>query len=597
METDAIDNSSMYDRFASAGSNFLTFVDQNSFNLFLAISGSALIANQSLVAGVALATFGSFNIISNAVTAFPEVPRDIRQFFDRNSFPITILAVHMALVATQCHFLVISSLIFCSYQFLDAQGLIPREMSLMMERYFPWWFVFKPPLIYDPISAAMSFSSMAFYVPPILQFTYDKFDALTRKLFTLEGPSLQEVRQNTVENQHLTLEEINDILNDVNGTLKFSFDLEHCSKPAASYATTLTSDEDFNKLKTIAAKISWEEQKDVICDQSDFVSYLQEQFPWDKDVKEKKEQYVAQLAKRKGITIGAVANEWIHDRLERLSDLLNGNYAIRVKGSQNDLHDAIQDIAKIIPYIESQQAAHPAEVKRLLLQLTLGSSGENASKIKKVAAEVLHTVAKEHLENVNPTLDNLANRYKFEIFNTLHMKRKNIVLDRARASAKFLTKAKNLFSISKKEEFIPKKVEEEKLAATESQYTDFFMDLHQRFLSFGFLPLSNYDKNNPNLPVQYMIRYFNFAFEVVCAIPSAGSSIDAYEKRINDPFISMQKDKFWEVVDKLLHANHVDVADRARIYKRFRIDPDNKKTIERFQRLNLALLGIYKKTT
>ncbi|MBA2727580.1 MAG: hypothetical protein H0U49_05335, partial [Parachlamydiaceae bacterium] len=345
-------SASMQEELYASGKKFVKFIGKNVLNLTGVAVGTALLVNQWYVSGVALLTFTSYNIFSNAAASQTWIPRGVRQFIvDKGGF-IFGVATGIAFIATQSHILGISLLIYSSYRLADNLGFVPRNISLFMERLFPWRVLPSCVLVEATPIGVINFFSLFANLRPVERFIYEKADLFIHKLFDIDAPTIQEIAAPYVSKPSLSFGQMQEILNGKDSD--YTLDVRHCSRSVTDIVSLEDEDRHFEKLLEMSKSTNWSSLSKDIFSSKSFLLFLSEEFP-DIDMEEIKKHpdvYADKLAMAQGMTGSAYAEQWLKKRFEKVVNLLNGRIACRVKGLQSELDDAIIDTAKILPYLE-----------------------------------------------------------------------------------------------------------------------------------------------------------------------------------------------------------------------------------------------------
>ncbi len=237
-------------------------------------------------------------------------------------------------------------------------------------------------------------------LPCAAAFIHQKVDALTRYSFSLKGPSLSEIDAPLVEKKEMTFDEINQILD------CYSNDLEinpaHCSHSIVELED-LPKDDDFDQFLTLFDQVDWELNYvhvfNKLKDDDRFLDFLLEKFKKDNESLQKEElqaaveHYIELTADEKGVSKERFVVDWTREQMVVLIDLLKGN--TRVEGLQQDLDEAIQAAAILLPHITSLTI--DVDREDALLKLAIEGGAYCGRGIKRSANEIMRGVIAQKL--------------------------------------------------------------------------------------------------------------------------------------------------------------------------------------------------------
>lgn len=463
-----------------------------------------------------------------------------------------------------------------AYQIIDQLGWVPREVSLFLETYLPIASLIGLLLgggLLLKIYALMSLPSYLY--PPFYQAMLEKVDQLCRYWLpkNIYGPTLAEINADLVEKKNLTFAEINEILNADDDA--YQINPAHCSKSVID-VHQFPQDDDFDFLITAFKSIDWTQRYNLIkprlADDEIFIDILVEKYPGIDDKEKFKEQidhYIGELATEKGVTKEQFAAGWAREQLGHLVAVLKGEK--RVKGSQRDLAEAIEDVKRIIAYLKKlDPMADRVDFEDALLKMSLEQGDYCARGIKRTANELRWTAVRKHLAVSLQKKDDDADPIKdFElgIRQALEEQRLSIV------QGFYQTFMKEIYSS------IPDNV----------KYDVHVFDIYRTFLSLGFYPLSEYEKDQfgfiqmPNWEMLSMLRpAFYKMYEPNLAV-----------KPVRAKF-------FTDYLPKVIEANtSLSNAEKAEILEKIANPADSGWTEQamgkKFQRLLFVMLGVMRK--
>lgn len=581
----------------SCGRTFIKFITDNKWNFLGGAIASGLFVKKWNVTGAILMAASAQSFVSNLVTLQTWIPRPVRQIILKAGGVTGIVvatAAACALIAAKSHIIAIPILIYSGYHFADSLGLVPRQVSLGVERYFPWRALMALPTMQATILGLLSCITFVSYIPQFVRFSYETGDLIMHRLLGMRNPSLKAINAPLAPKPVLTYDAIGNILNAKD--TDYILNITHCSRSAASMLPKMVEDRHFEKLGELSKQISWIDNSAEILSHQSFITFLKEEFPSvsKKAIEQNPRIYAEKLAKAKGLTSHAYANQWLHARLGSVVDLLNGKWGRRVNGSQSELADAIEDSAKIIPLLlelKNNGTSNQSKLKKILFNFAINSSSRQASDIKAVAAKALHDIAEHKLKIQTNDPTTFAKRYEFQVRSALQNTRANIVNQLANGTESDLQEACDIiFPPTKKEQD-----ERNRKALEKKTQESFLVTIHRSFLSFGFLPLSPYERQNCNLPIQYLAKFFQFTFDASLGNKNAPTAFDIYRKKLDSSLANCNQDEFWAYTEQLLATNIPDMNQREQLRQHFVGKEKDPATLQAFRRVLLVSWGVLRK--
>ena len=445
--------------------------------------------NRTRKSSIRLPQFGNFS--SRVMRFFAEHTGDLLR--------LAMIASSIALIALGKRFMGGGVLAALSYQAIDSKGFIPRKISLFMETYMPALSlvgIFAGGMIITKIVSAVMLTNYLF-PSSCNRYIHYKVDTLFQKIFskpltmgnptffqkifskplTMGNPTfklkLEEVDAE-IKQKEFDYKEFNEILN--SNQDDFEINPAHCSKWV--YETkALPESRDFASLLTLFNGIDWQNKyaliKDKLKDDDRFIDFLMVQFPQidKKDLKNDFDDYVKKIAAINGKKTEEFAAEWMSEQMARLVDALLGKK--RVKGSQQDLSDAMDDLAKLLPHLHSLTGNDQIELEDALLKLTVEGGDYCARGIKRAADELLRGVLQSKTGAGSDPVKDYQNRILQALQNTRHQILQSIYDQLITSLGNGGSKVPNAIT-----------------------YDTHTFDIYRKQLSLGFFPLTAYERNS-----------------------------------------------------------------------------------------------------
>lgn len=482
-----------------------------------------------------------------------------------NIFRVAMVATSVALIALGKATYGGAVLTALAYEAMDTMGFIPRRISLFMEIYMPT--VSLMGLIAGGTTLVRVISAVALsthVMPFFATYLHQRIDALIRHVFSMEGANLMAIDAPLVEKHEMTFDEINQILNDER--YHFEINPAHCSHPLLDIEK-LPKDKDFGKLLTLFDTIDWESKYDSVVkgkliDDDRFVDYLLVKFPWKtkEELQDDAESYIKELAEQEGISKERFAANWMRAQMVELVDILQGNK--RVKGLQQDLDEAIQDAAILLPYISALQ--NEIEKEDALLKLAVEGGDYCGRGIKRAANEMIRGMIQGGVQQDDDFGDPIRN-YEMQVLQTLQNRRHDII------------------------QLIYKKLAQQlKIPDAVSQDTHGF-DIYRLYFSLGFYPLTKHERHRVGLPELCTWELYNKA------------RIAMYDKyfyeTIDDAVEEIGNAHFGVYVANIINANdQLTKTEKEALLEKFTERNDGKWTVKethtRFYTLMFVRLGV-----
>lgn len=444
----------------------------------------------------------------------------------------------------------------------DTLGFIPRRISLWMELYMPT--VSDVGLLIGgiPVTRAIAAVSLLSTLSPrFVGFLHRKVDACFRALFSTRGPSLKEIDANVVERKKMTYEEINEILE--SDASDFKLNPAHCSHSALDIEK-LPKDYDFKQFLTLFNEIDWVKKYSLVRgklkDDERFMQVLLKKFPGQtlETLKLDFDSYIEKLAAQKKMDVASFAAHWMREQMVILTEVLQGKR--RIKGSQQDLDEAIHDCAIILPRLKASKDL--VEKEDALAKLAIEGGDYCGRGLKRAANEMVRLIVKE--EDKKTAGDDAVRNYELRVLQALQNRRQAILhLSYKRAMDKYK---------------IPKALSKD----------THVLDIFNIYLSLGFYPLSEYERNRVGvLELSIWQKYKSDIMKMY----------KMYRNTMDDEVVQLGNVHFGNYIPAIINENDLLTAEqKGELLYMFTDCNDGawtkEETLQRFRNLMYVRLGI-----
>lgn len=391
--------------------------------------------------------------------------------------------IRVAVIVGSCALIAIGQPLFggaclaaLTYQAVDEMGFVPRKVSLFIETHMSVISHFGLLLTSNVLMRAVSLVSLSMMLPIISKQVYYKIDQLVRQLLPINSASLEEIEAPVVErNDPFTAAEICSIVHA--DSWEYEVNPASCSKWVVNLSN-LPVDDDFTKFIPLFDSIAWHDKYPLVklklTRDEYFLDYLAKEFseiPIE-EIKQLPEAYLVRLAASKNMTPEQFAANWLREKFVVLVDGLQGKR--RLSGSQQDLQDAINNTAKILPCLLAlARDGEQAEVEDYLLKLAVEGGDYCSRGVKRATSEVISSVLHNGLRYGSENAFDSDKDYELKIRQALQEQRYSII-------QKYFQAIVNEIGA-----FLPASV----------QYDVHTFDLYRLYLSFGFYPLTEYERS------------------------------------------------------------------------------------------------------
>jgi len=464
-----------------------------------------------------------------------------------------------------------SCLLALSYETVDRMGLVPRKISLFMERHMPIVSTIGIVIGGTLVLRIFSFVMLATHVfPSVNRYIHQKLDLFIHKHYNKNSPTLEEIDAPIVVNKSLTFGAINAILDA--SAWSFSGDYKinpaHCSKPITSISEFPVS-KNFDQFLVFFNQVDWVNKYAILSprlkDDEIFMEFLQEKFPEvSKELlKNNFNRYVAEVAAQEGKTEAQFAAKWVREQMEILTFVLKGD--LRVKGQQTDLDTAIKNFSILLPYLESIQNVDPIEFENILMKLAVEGGNYCARGLKRVSFELVNHPFQRGLQRQGVELDAEKN-YELKIERSLQDMRMALI-----------------------QKFYQNIVQALQIPGAISQDVHGF-DTYRINLSLGFSPLTDIERND--LGITQILMWERFA---ELRDPMFVDYLDGLDGAIREN----GEQHFFNYIQRVINTNpNLSVEQREQIIEKYTERNDGnwsyETTIKKFHRLMFVMLGVLK---
>ncbi len=467
-----------------------------------------------------------------------------------------------------------------AYESLDKMGFVPRRISLFMEIYMPTVSliglliggtalirVFSAIMLSTQLS-----SSVTFYL-------HHKIDALVRYYFSdLRGPSLEEIDAPLVRQEEMSFDKIKEILDadmqpvfdmqSFSRVLSYGSDSKinpaHCSKSMIDF-NDLPRDHHFDQFLTIFDSIDWTSKyeliKNKLKDDDRFIDFLFEKNPEVKqeDLANDIELYIKNLADEAEMTPEEYLADWMREQMVQLIAVLKGQK--RVKGLQQDLDEAIQVCALLLPYLNSLE--NEVEKEDILLKLAIEGGDYCGRGVKRASNELLAGIYQNERQKKEDISDPIKN-YELKIEQALKNKRSEIVQAFYQALANQLK--------------VPNQISDD----THS------FDVYRLYFSLGFFPLTEFERKR--MGIAEMMNWEMFS-------PIREEMYSSYKLQLGNVVHEIGEAEFGIYISQIINENEL-LSDQQKeeILEKFTSCNEGQwsyeETLARFRRLLFTRLGV-----
>lgn len=475
------------------------------------------------------------------------------------------------------------------FERLDSNGWIPQSISLAAEKHMPalteTCLFFSGGLVAQLFSAA----SLATRSTYLSQRLHRRAEGSVSSYFQLKGATLEEIDAPLVERKELTFDQINLILGDPR--CNFEINPAHCSKAVYEFSN-LPEDGDLSKFLTLFDAINWNNHyvqlKNKFRDDDRFI----EDFKAIINVTEEElvanfEKYILEQAVKEDKTKEHYLSDQLKLQMIGLVNALLGT--TRIKGSQQDLQDAIANCKKILAHLTNASVT-TVEMEDALLKLAVEGGEYCARGVKRASQEILCGIVYEGLQSKSEEFDPLIS-YEQKVRQSLELTRSTIlqsIYQKLIETITLVTREGFDVKISQNAQT----TDTQAVAIAQDVHT---LDLYRHYLSLGFYPLTQNERNafgfselmNWSLPVYREIRscMYSLYFEKLDdTLKEIGELHFANHLRaLLEKNSLLNEQQCEEILDKYMYSNN----------KEWSFEETQKK----FHRLFFVILGVLRHDT
>lgn len=394
------------------------------------------------------------------------------------------------------------------YHMFDSQGLIPRKLSLFMERYLPIMaslgFIFTGAIIAQ-VAAVIHIAATIF--SRFSHFFQVKADHLVRKYAKTPGYSIAELEAPLVPRE-LSYEEIQALLKSTGSDLAVS--PAHYTKGLINFKDKLEEDFAFAFLETACASISWETPlliKGLLEDER-LMAFMAKKLSGisSHELKESFHTHFSTIASLENMSFDQYAREWIKQQMHILVQILEGK--VTLKDQQVDVDDALHMCAQTVSLLKAriEQKQSLQMLQESLISLAIEGGDYCARGIKRACSELLSILIAAQNEP-----DPLKN-YENKIYASLIRKRDQMV--------------EETYEIHIKPHLPARIADKERTFA-----------MYRLILSFGFSPLTPFERQEIGL--SNLILWWSMA-------SLRRAMFESYEQELLFPQTESQKKRVFE---------------------------------------------------
>ena len=473
------------------------------------------------------------------------------QFITNHSETIARVAMavtSVALIAIGQHAFGGMVIATAAYQIIDSRGLIPRKISLFIEKNAPAVSLVISLASPSWLSRIVAGCIIAQYITVIRSHVHYTIDFFVRHLFLRSDSTttpLYEIDRPLRQQRTLSY---TDTLNILNGhDWQFKINPSHCSHFVEDSEKKWQENDNFDAFITLFDGINWSTNdctlKKLALDDR-FKDFIKDRFV---TIEHPISYYISELAKEAKMTPRDFAAHWTREQLVLFVQMLKGEK--RATGLQADLDDAISYSKKIIPLL--QNTNNRVIVEDTLRILAIEGGNYCARGLKYATSDCFASLTQT---------DTPQNSYERKLLAALQRARESIIQNQY---------------LQVLGENSPAAIRDDKHA----------FDLYRTYLSLGFYPLTAHERwefGVINLAVSYLYRssrtaalqtYKNQLLNIVAKQGVLEFSI--FMATLINENSSLTNEQKEELVDRLTDGNETDLF--------------------RFMQLMLVMLGVLKK--
>jgi hypothetical protein len=378
-----------------------------------------------------------------------------------------------------------------AFEAMSSANLVPTSITAAVEKYMPT--VSNASMLVGGgiFSQAFAAAALASGIPGVSDYVQKKIEKIVFKSLTLEGPSLEEIDAPWEEQNHLSFEEIDYILNNHDPDL-YEINPTHCSKQAY-ISVDVPENRDFKIFNSLFETINWVERycviKPAFRDDDRFLDEMAKKFRIKKeDVQKDFEIYLDKLAVEADCNQEEFLARQLQEQMNSLVMILCGEKA--AKGFQHDLQDGMDACSKILAYLlDKPSDSHTAhiEFEDILIKLAIEGGDYCARGIKRTAMEIVSGIIIQGLYALkDPQKD-----YELKIRQHLQLSRQQIMQSVYQKMIEVMVRlAKEGDGV-----WVSQRAQTTDVHAVAIAQDVHTMDLYRQYLSLGFCPLTTNERN------------------------------------------------------------------------------------------------------
>lgn len=290
-----------------------------------------------------------------------------------------------------------------AFQALESAEMVPTDVSLFLEKYMPTLSNVAMIAGGGPISQLIAVASIGGSIPVVSDYLQKKGEDLVLRFVSIPGPTLDEIDAEWQLNEDLTYQEILYIIENSEPYL-YKINPAHCSKQA-SFDLEIPEDRNFQGFLERIQEIDWEKRypllKRAFRDDDRFIAVIRKKFPQSSNIDF--EQHLEALAGECNQTKEQFLASKLKEQMQILVEFLTNKRT--PTGFLNDMQDAIDLAAQILPYLNKLNIENPlerVELEDLLLKLAIEGGEYCARGIKRAFSEIAFGTVYKDAHNSDP---------------------------------------------------------------------------------------------------------------------------------------------------------------------------------------------------
>lgn len=465
-----------------------------------------------------------------------------------------------------------------AFQALDTANMVPTSISMMVEKYMPTVANASMLVGGGVFSQAVAVAALASGIPGVTDFAQKKVEKIFFKSFGAGGPSLEEIDAPWEEQNTLTFEQINYIL-DNHDLFQYEINPAHCSKPA-HIGVNIPEDRNFKTFLTLFEKVNWKERynmlKPAFRDDDRFIDFIKEKFniTSNEAVRDNFEEYIAKLALEASVTKEEFLAGQISEQMKQFVMVLCNEKA--VKGFIYDLNDAINASSQILAYLlsKSNDKADQIEIEDILVKLAIEGGDYCARGLKRTTMEIcgiLRAPCAYPLKTYELIIRQQLQRMRQQIMQSTYQKMIEIMVR--------LAKEGNGVWVSKERQT----TDVHAVAIAQDVHT---MDTYRQYLSLGFCPLTEHERSQFGLA-----DFANWSMYR----PVRTEMYTQYQKALDQTIEEYGEIHFCNYMRaQIFHLQRLSLEQQQALVDKLTECNEGEKTLKSFHRLFFIMQGVLK---